>query len=204
MQQQIARRQVTAPAVLGVVLIAIGIAAMLFRQAGVNLFESIGSWGWPFFIIVPGVVLLALSLIPTPPKGIGFATGGAIVTTVGSILLYQQRTGHWESWAYVWALIPLAAGLALILYGLVARERRMVTNGVWMAGIATLLFLVGAWFFEGVFAGNSEIIDAGNWWPVAVIILGVVIAFRAVLVPPARQPTSGPPNDQVPDGSPQG
>lgn len=48
---------------------------------------------------------------------------------------------------------------------LLARQRSMASSGLWMAGIAGALFLVGAWFFEGVFAGDREIIDAGNCAP---------------------------------------
>ena len=52
----------------------------------------------------------------------GFAIAGSIVTTVGSVLLYQQTTGHWESWAYAWALVgPGAAGLGMLVYGLLFR-----------------------------------------------------------------------------------
>jgi hypothetical protein len=204
MQQPLARRDVLAPAGFGVVLIDVGVVAMLSRLYGINLFESFGEGGWPVFIILPGLVLLALAVVPAPPAGIGFATSGAIVTMVGSILLYQQQTGHWESWAYAWALIPFAAGVAQVLYGLLARQRSMVSSGLWMAGIAGALFLVGAWFFEGVFAGDRAIIDAGNWWPVAVIALGAVIAFRAVVFPPTRAADPGAqPGPEAPAATPR-
>src|SRR5687768_6840409 len=117
MQQTIGRRSVTAPAVLGIALIAIGALVLLTRATGIDLFGSIGAWGWPAFIIVPGLVLLGLSLVPTRPAGVGFATAGAIVTTVGLLLAFQSQTGHWESWAYAWAILPAAAGLALVGYG---------------------------------------------------------------------------------------
>lgn len=183
MQQSFNQRPAMAPAVIGVVLIGVGAAALILREVGVNLFASIGAWGWPLFIIVPGLVLLAASLVPAPPRGIGFATAGAVVTTVGAILLYQSSTDHWESWAYAWALIPMAAGVATMLYGLLAQSRGMVVSGLWMAGIAAALFAIGAWFFEGLFAGEERLVDAGNWWPIAVIALGVLLALRAILVP---------------------
>ena len=44
--------------------------------------------------------------------------GGTVATTVGLVLLYQNNTGHWESWAYAWALVgPAASGLGLALWG---------------------------------------------------------------------------------------
>jgi hypothetical protein len=181
MQQSFDRRQALGPAALGAALILVGIVAMLLRQAGVQLFEEIGQWGWPFFIIVPGLVLLALSLVPATPKGVGFAIAGAIVTTVGAILLYQSRFDHYESWAYAWALIPAAAGAALALYGLFATQRSMVRTGSWLVVLGGVLFIAGAWFFEGVFAGDQRVIDAGNWWPVGVIVLGAIVLARAFL-----------------------
>jgi hypothetical protein len=199
MQQSVDNRNAMAPAVIGVLLVAVGIVALALREFGTNILPSIGEWGWPFFIIIPGVVLLGLSLVPAPPRGIGFATAGAIVTTVGALLLYQSRSGHWESWAYAWALIPLATGVAMALYGLLARTRGMVTSGLWMAAIAGVLFVVGAWFFEGIFAGEERFVDAGNWWPVAVIAVGVVIVLASFLRP--RQASESTPSTGTPTSS---
>ena len=201
MQQSTGNRNAMAPAVIGVLLIAVGAVALALRQFGTNILPSLGEWGWPFFVIVPGIVLLGLSLVPAPPRGIGFAIAGAIVTTVGALLLYQSRSGHWESWAYAWALIPASVGVAMTLYGLLARTPGMVTSGVWMAAIAATLFGVGAWFFEGIFAGEERFLDAGNWWPVAVIAVGAVIVLASILRPravtepprPAEPPTPSSP-----------
>jgi len=179
--QSFDRRSVTAPAVLGVLLITLGAITLFVREVGFDVFAAIGSWGWPFFVIVPGLVLLAASLVPVPPRGIGFAIAGAIVTTVGALLLYQSASDHFESWAYAWALIPLASGAAMALYGLFARERKMVTTGTTMAAIAAGLFLVGAWFFEGIFAGERRLTDVDAWWPIGVIVVGGAIVLLAVV-----------------------
>ena len=180
MQHSFDQRSVSGPAILGVLLIALGAVVLVGRQAGLDLFESIGSWGWPLFVIVPGVVLLAVSLVPAPPAGIGFAIAGAIVTTIGSLLLYQSRTSDWESWAYAWALIPMAAGAALVLYGLYARRGSMVRGGVWMLGIAAVLLAVGAWFFEAIFAGSVRP-ELTEWWPIAIVAVGAILVLRAAL-----------------------
>ena len=193
MQQSFGRRQVTAAAVLGLLLISVGVAALILRAIGVNVFGAIGAWGWPYFVIVPGVMLLVAALVPAPPRGVGLATAGGVVTMVGSILLYQSQTGHWESWAYAWALIPLGAGLATLLYGLLAGVRGMAWTGLTMATIAGALFLAGAWFFEGVFAGEPRPTDIGQWWPIGVMVLGGVILVRAFILPapPSTPETQG-------------
>jgi len=137
------------PAVLGLLLVGVGVAALAIRQYDINFLPNLGEWGWPFFVIVPGLVLMGASLIPARPQGAALAVVGAVITAVGALLLYQSQSGHWESWAYAWSLLPAAAGAALVLYGLFAGERGMWTAGLWLAGIAAVLFVAGAWFFEG-------------------------------------------------------
>ncbi len=206
MQQTIGPRSITAPAVLGMALIAIGALVLLTRAAGIDLFDSIGAWGWPAFIIVPGLALLGLSLVPTRPAGVGFATAGAIVTTVGLLLAYQSRTGHWESWAYAWALLPTAAGLALVAYGLYSQQRPMLRSGLWMAGIAGSLFVAGAWYFERLFAGQLDGLDPSEWWPVILMAIGAVIAARAIALPRSHAAISSDPQAvpaPQPDAAPQ-
>ena len=194
MQQSTIRRPTAVPAIIGLLLVAVGAVALVLRElVGVNLFASIGPWGWPFFVIVPGLVLLGASLLPAPPRGLGFAIAGGVVTTVGGLLLYQSQSGHWESWAYAWALIPAGAGLAMLVYGQLTGTRGLARNGLTLAAIGAALFATGAWFFEGIFAGEPRPLDAGNWWPVGVIALGAILLIRAIAFPtPAAPPADAP------------
>jgi hypothetical protein len=83
--------------------------------------------------------------------GEGLAILGSIITVTGLILLYQNATDHFESWAYAWTLIfPGAVGVGMILYGLVALRPGNVRAGTRLVGISLVLFLVGVAFFEGV------------------------------------------------------
>ena len=196
MHQTVGSRPGIAPATLGLVLIVVGVAAVIVRELNINVFASIGDWGWPFFVIVPGLLLLGAALVPAPPRGLGFAIAGTVVTTIGGLLLYQTQTNHWESWAYAWALIPMASGLGTFLYGVLTRTSTMITAGLWMAGIAAILFAVGAWFFEGIFAGDTRFADIGNWWPMAVIAVGAVILVGSFLRP-RPTPTAPPADDSL-------
>jgi hypothetical protein len=194
MQQSVGQRPVTGPAVLGLLLMGVGAAVLLARAAGFNLFETVGAGGWPLFILIPGVILLVASLIPARPNGVGLAIAGAIVTTVGLVLLYQWQTGHWASWAYTWTLLPGAAGVAQVLYGLFAGARDIVTRGLWMTAIAGLLFAIGAWYFEGLFAGEPRA-QGIDWWPIGLIVIGGIVVTGGFLRPAA--PTNpGPPTTQ--------
>ena len=53
----------------------------------------------------------------------------AIVTGTGLILLYQNSTGRWQTWAYIWALYPVFLGLGLMFLG-----RRTDDEGTRRAG----------------------------------------------------------------------
>lgn len=180
MQHTIPTHARTTPTLLvGLLLVAAGAAVLVLREAGVDLTTLVGEAGWPFLVIVPGLVLLAAAAIPAPPRGIGFAIAGAIVTTAGLVLLYQARSGDWESWAYLWAAIPLAIGLAFLAYGALTGDGRMVTAGLWVGGVATLVLGVGAWFFQGVFHGESSVWSS-TWWAIIAIVAGVVISIRGI------------------------
>ena len=174
-------RRTSAPAAVGILLVVAGIAVIALRQIGVDVVDEVGRGGWPFFVIIPGLVLLAMAFVPAPPNGVGFAIAGSIVTTVGLILFYQQSTEHWESWAYAWALIPGAAGLSMATYGLMSGHREFVRNGLWLGGVAAVLFAAGFWFFETIFDSGRVPVDLETWWPAILIAVGLLITLSAVI-----------------------
>ncbi len=162
-------------------LIVFGVIGVVARSTGLDLRVHLGEQAWPLLVLLPGLGLLAVASMRTPPGGLGFAIAGSVVTTIGAILLLQANTGAWASWAYVWALIPGAAGLGMAGYGLLTRTRELVDNGVRLVAVAAVLFSVGWWYFEGWFATGEQPIDPGAWWPVALIVAGVIVAARAVI-----------------------
>jgi hypothetical protein len=163
-------------AVVGTLLVVAGVGWLMARDLRLDPFVAIADAGWPFFVIIPGVILMLSSLIPKPPQGVGFAIAGSIVTTVGLVLLYQEETAHWESWAYAWALVgPGAAGLGMLVYGLIFDQRNLVSAGLRLATIAAALFVAGYWFFETVFATGRAPVDLGAWWPVVIIVAGLAV-----------------------------
>jgi hypothetical protein len=174
-------RRTGAPVAVGILLIVAGIAAVVLRQFGLDLLDGIERAGWPLFIIIPGLVLLAMAILPAPPQGLGFAIAGSIVTTVGLLLFYQQSTGHWQSWAYAWALIPAASGFALTIYGLATRHGELVTNGLWVGGVSVVMFATGFWFFETIFESGQAPLDLATWWPVILIGVGLLVTVSAVV-----------------------
>jgi hypothetical protein len=113
----------------------------------------------------------------------GMVVGGTVVTTVGLVLLYQDQTGRWESWAYAWALVgPAASGLGLALWGIRSGDADDIRNGTWglLGGLA--IFVVGFLFFEGVIGISGEPFPLPEWvLPAVVIVIGLVLLARGLL-----------------------
>src|SRR5713226_6355862 len=101
--------------VLGGLFVLIGAILLVGQFVRID----IGHYGWPFFVIAPGIVILFVALTARGAVSEGLAILGSIITVTGLILLYQNATDHFESWAYAWALVfPGATGIGMILYGL--------------------------------------------------------------------------------------
>ena len=140
-------------------------------------------WGllWPFFIIIPGVVLFVAALLASGKGGEPLAIVGSIITMVGSILLFQNVTGLWATWAYAWALIaPTSIGLGLLVWGAIKGHHDKLKEGLNLAGIGLVIFLVAGAFFELV-VGLSGFGLGPLALPFLLIGLGVVLVFVNVI-----------------------
>jgi hypothetical protein len=162
---------------LGGILILIGVLFLMGQVFGINL----GRFVWPFFVIVPGVLLFIFALAARGSAGEGLAVLGSIVTMLGTLLLYQNTTGHWESWAYAWALVaPTSIGLGQIVYGSLRSQQHVVATGKRLATVGIAIFLVGAVFFE-LIIGISGFGFGRFLLPVLLIGLGGLFLVRSLL-----------------------
>jgi vacuolar-type H+-ATPase subunit I/STV1 len=153
---------------LGVILILAG-ALLLSRELWPELFQF---WDWPFFIIGLGGFFLLWAVFSGAG---GLAVPGSILAGIGGILYYQNLTGDWESWAYIWALIPAFVGVGVILSGIIDRNyKEAFTGGLILLMISGILF-----FAFGEFFGLRT--EVTQYWPVLLIILGVIALVRALL-----------------------
>ena len=105
---------------------------------------------------------------------------GSIVTMVGLVLLYQNATGNYESWAYAWALVgPGGSGLGMLLYGTRSGNRKMARDGFLQILVAIGLFVAGFIFFEGIIGISGQRLPLPEWLlPVAVIAIGLLVLVR--------------------------
>jgi hypothetical protein len=172
------------PAVgLGAALVLIGLVLLAGQVFDIGIAEI----GWPLIVIAIGVALLLIGLIAVGESGM--VIGGTVVTTVGLVLLFQNETGLWATWAYAWALVgPAASGLGMVIWGLRTADGSQVRNGTWglLGGLA--MFAVGFLFFEGVIGLSGDRFAIAEWvLPAAVIGIGVVVLARGIL---QRRPES--------------
>ncbi|MFH1929596.1 MAG: hypothetical protein ABIK79_15700 [Chloroflexota bacterium] len=149
----------------GVVLILIGVLLLVFQvMPGLQVWAS-----WPLIIIGVGVLLLTIGVLTGVPA---MAIPACIVGGVGGLLYWQNVTGNWESWVYVWTLIPGFVGVGIILSGLFGGEiRQSLGVGGWLILISLVLFAVFGSFF-----GRAGLL--GAYWPVLLIAMGLFLLAR--------------------------
>lgn len=160
--------------IIGAILIAFGL--MIIGGQLLNI--RFGRFLWPFFIIVPGALLLSFAFSKKVVNGEPLAILGSMTTTLGLMLLYQSVTGHWASWAYSWALLaPTSIGVGLWLYGSRKSRPDMVSSGKTVVTVGLIIFLVGAVFFE-MLLGISHL--GSILTPLLLIGLGGFLLFKNI------------------------
>ena len=163
---------------LGVLLVLLGVWFFAARQV-----PSLRAWlevqfEWPFYVIGAGALILVIGLITGAPA---MSIPACIVAGIGGILYYQNRSGDWESWSFLWALIPGFVGVGTIVMGLLGEDtRRNLSHGVNLLVISAVLLLVFATLMR-------RLNVLGQFGPAALLVLlGLYIIVRSLLRP--RQP----------------
>jgi len=146
----------------GLLLILLGTGVLALQLLpGTSL-----SFSWPWIIIGFGVLMFLVGALTAIPA---LAIPACIIGGIGGILYYQTITGDWDSWAYVWALIPGFVGLGIVLSGLLGGD---APGAIRAGGLLVLISLV-LFASAGAFFGASGLI--GSYWPVLLILLGLVL-----------------------------
>jgi hypothetical protein len=179
------RRRLGWETALGGLLLLLGIVVLLGQALDLDL----GRIGWPFFVIVPGLALLGLGLATSGRPGELLATVGGLVTMAGLVLLVQNATDRFDTWAYAWTLVILVGpGIGRWLLGVVRGRGDLTASGGWLIAAGLVGFLVLAAFFEAVIGiGGRPVGSAGRYGLAALLILtGLVLLGRRILA--ARRP----------------
>ncbi len=180
---------------IGIGLVLLGLVFLIGPSLNLQAF------GWPFFVIIPGIILLFVAFTSRVGNG-SLAVPGSIVTVTGLILLVLNITGRMDAWAYAWALVMAGAGAGTYMYGQISNSdslKRAGRRGL-LAGLA--LFAVFGLVFELFIFGTFSAVL--RWLiPVALLAAGALILFRSSNKPTSQPTTPPPPPQQVPP-RPQG
>lgn len=163
--------------VLGILLILVAgwlIAVRINPDLG-NLIK-LPPFAWPMWVILAGAMLFALGLLVGAPA---MAIPACIVAGIGGILYYQNASGNWNSWLYMWTLIPGFAGIGTILAGLLGEDlRHNVRQGLNTLLVSAILFVI----FSGIFSAWSTFGPNTQYILIGVLfILGIWFIVRAFL-----------------------
>jgi len=157
------------------VLVGLGVVFLLQQAVGFDL----GRYGWPIFVILPGLALLA-AFVLGPRSAAGLAVPGCVVTTLGLMLAIQNAFDLWTTWAYSWALIVAAVGIGLTLQGERLAQRRVIRTGVYLFEGGLLAFAVFATFFELILDLSQFAVGQvrGIVGPAVLILAGLYLLLR--------------------------
>jgi len=155
---------------LGLILLIIGGWLLATRQVPELQAWMEDNFTWPMWTIGAGLIVLFIGLFTNAP---GMAVPAAIISGIGGILYYQNATGNYASWSYMWTLIPGFVGVGSILAGLLGEHtRRNLNSGLRLIVTSTVLFLIFATFFGGL----SILGEYGL--PIVLILLGLYVLVR--------------------------
>jgi hypothetical protein len=171
-----AMRRAGTSTALGIVLVVIGIFALAVVLFGIDL----TSYGWPLFVIIPGLTLLVVGFVGA---GQGAAIPGGILTMLGLVLAYQSGTGDWPSWAFAWALVaPFGVGLGMYLQALRDRNAGAMRRGRSLMFVGLVIFMIGFVFFESILgiSGTSYGIFGKAALPALLIVIGIILLVRSI------------------------
>ena len=175
------------PIVAGIVLITIGAIAWAMNATGTDPSTWLGGSGWTLFILIPGMILFVAGLLAQDEPAVGLTIAGSIIMTIAVMLFAMDRTGHYEAWAYAWTLIPGAAGIGVLLHGFQKDDQRKIRAGSRLIAISLVMFALGAVFFETIFQTGTVPFGVDGFWPVLLVIAGVVVIALAFLQEPRRR-----------------
>src|SRR5712671_2399408 len=161
---------------LGIVLVVVGLFALGVVLFGVDLTQ----YGWPLFVIIPGLTLLVVGFVG---GGQGASIPGGIVTMLGLLLAYSNSTGDWPSWAFAWSLVvPFGVGLGIYLQALRDRDLVALKRGRTLMFVGALIFMIGFVLFESIL-GISDM-DYGVFGKAALpgllVVIGIILLVRSI------------------------
>ena len=129
---------------------------------------------WPVvFVLLPGLFMLWIAVAGGRLGAVSMAVPGMTVTGTGALLLVQNLTGHWSSWAYAWTLYGAFLGFAFTLMAQRLEEPAFAALGRWFVYASLTAFGVLGAIFELLIFNSSGLLGA-----LLLIGLGLYLLLR--------------------------
>lgn len=159
--------------------LAVGILLVLVGAYFIvaNLIPAFNAWlnitmSWPLIVIAVGAGLLVLGLLVGAPE---MAIPAVIVAGIGGILYYQNISGNWGSWSYLWTLIPGFSGIGMLLANVLgAKGENNLRSALDTIGTSIVMFVI-----FGAFFGAFKVL--GDYWPLLLVAAGVLLGIRSFI-----------------------
>jgi hypothetical protein len=177
----------------GTLLIVFGLLSLASQ-----LFRSVVNWSylWPLSVIIFGGLFFA-GMFWGGRRVSGLAIPGTIIGGIGLMLLYQNLTNQWESWAYSWSLIIVLVGIGIYIAGAYGRFDGQKQAGIRVMKIGLILFVIFGAFFEMIFSMDQSLGLRGILFPALLILLGAYLIVRRLgIVGGVKSDDSNPPSTQ--------
>ena len=166
-------RQNRTQLVLGLLLILIGVWFVAAQRVPALKAWAEVQFQWPFYVIGAGALILVIGLLTGAAN---MAIPACIVAGIGGILYYQFISNDWESWSFLWTLIPGFVGVGTILAGLLGEDTRYnIGRGLNLIILSAVMLVIFAAFFQRLYI-------LGSYGPaVLLILLGLYILGRGLI-----------------------
>ena len=158
----------------GLLLILIGLVFVAFQVfPGFREYIPL-QFTWPMILIIIALGLLVLGALTGT---VDMLVPTCILSGIGTIL-YFQDAGRitWQSWAFLWTLIPGFAGLGVALAGLLKWKQSEIYDGLRTMLVSAVLFLV----FGSLLGDMLGFVPFKPLLPILLIILGLFMFIRAL------------------------
>jgi hypothetical protein len=164
--------------VAGSILIVFGLLALISHFFSNSQFWN---YAWPVIIMAFGG-LFFVGMFAGGKSVAGLAIPGSILGGLGLMMLLQNLTNHWESWAYSWTVILISIGLGIYIMGLYTGNDYRRNSGLRLMKVGAILFIIFGGFFEMIFSAFRLNGLSAYIFPALLILLGLyLVATRSGL-----------------------
>lgn len=153
---------------IGIILVLAGAWLLISKQAPDLAYLRELTTSYPNNIISIGAAFLLVGLAVGAP---GMAVPAVIIAGIGGILYYQIHFDSYESWKFMWTLIPGFAGLGELLHGALIWDKKTALGGLQAISVSAVMFLIFASFF-----GRLDILGPYTPGVILMVVGGVVLA----------------------------